>query len=442
MRDKIKFLLINPTARVWCVQPGKQASLGSRVFRFSMLSSLTVAASLPEDVEARIVDEEVEAVDLNAEADIVGISCMTFNAPRAYELADTFRKRGKTVFLGGYHPSFLPREAILHADAVCIGEAESNLPLMISDFKSGNLKQFYKAGLADLQGMKIPDRSLIKGNKYLWADAVQATRGCRNHCTYCSIAAFFGNTFRARPAAEVIGELKTLRRNIIFMDDNITTDREYAAELFEKMIPLRKNWFSQCSITIADDPELLDLAAKSGCRGLFVGFESLSQDGLHKWGKDFNRSHDYAHSIARLHNQGIAVYAGIVFGNDRDKPAVFSQTLDFLLQNKVDALQATILTPFPGTPLFAEMDRAGRITDRDWSKYDFKNVVFRPELMGRDELERGYRRVLRRFYSTPSLMRRLMSEPRYLGLRTILLGSLPLNLSYRYRFRQNGIWGS
>lgn len=439
MPSDLRFLIVNPTAREWRIPSGKKPPFRSRIFRFAMLTSLSVAASLPEGVEVKIVDEEVEALDLNSQADIVGISFMTFNAPRAYEIADIFRRQGKTVFFGGYHPSFMPEEAIRHADSICVGEAEANLPQMIADYRFGNLKRVYDSGPADLAQLRIPDRKLLPGGNYIWADAIQATRGCKNHCTFCSITSFFHGTFRARPVEDVIAELKTLGRNIIFMDDNITTDRDYASELFSRMIPLKKRWFSQCSVTIADNEELLELAVKSGCKGLFIGFESLSQDNLHAWKKDFNRARDYSRAVAKLHKRGIAVLAAIVLGTDGDGKQIFSHTLDFLLQNKIDALQCTMLTPFPGTPLYKQMDEENRITDRNWSHYDFKHVVFEPKQMNAETLEKGFRWVLNNFYSARNATRRVIGEIGYLALHTVFCASLPLNFSYRFRLRNNGV---
>ena len=211
-----------------------------------------------------------------------------------------------------------------------------------------------------------------------------------------------------RPVDEVIDELRSLGRHLIFMDDNLTANREYARELFARMIPLRKRWVSQCSASIGDDGELMDLAARSGCRGLFLRLESLSQDGLAGWSKRFNRVSDYVRIVRRLHDRGIGVIAGIVFGHDWDTPAVFSRTLQFLVESKIDALQATILTPFPGTPLFREMETQGRMIDRDWAHYDFANVVFEPKQMSRETLRVGHRWVLNKFYSCSTIARRLL----------------------------------
>jgi len=405
-----------------------------------MLSSLYVAACLPADLEVQIVDEEVEPIDLETDAEVIGISFMTFNAPRAYELADFFRgQRGKTVMFGGYHPTFCPEEAREHADAVCVGEAEANVPMMFHDLRSGRLQPIYRHGPGSLSGLPVPDRRLIRRPAYARADAIQATRGCPQGCTVCSVSAFGGRRLRMRPVAEVIAELRTLGRVLIFMDDNLTANRDYALELFARMEPLHRAWVSQCSVTIGYDERLMDAAARSGCRGLFLGLESLSEDGLRHWGKGFNRAADYRRIIERLHRRGIGIIAGIVFGHDWDSAAVFAHTLEFLHAAQVDALQATILTPFPGTPLFTEMAGQGRLTDWDWSHYDFAHVVFEPAQMSPATLRAGHRWVLQRFYSKPAMIRRVLTGLRYLPPGTVLQGTGPLNLGYRSRLKAAGI---
>lgn len=434
----MRLVLINPTAPEWRVGPGGSPGHKTRVFRFSMLSSLSVAAAMPPNVETRIVDEEVEPVDLGVDADLVGLSFMTFNAPRAYEIADAFRSRGTPVIVGGYHPTFMPQEAKTHADAVCIGEAEANAPQMIADLSAGRLRPFYRNGLADLGRLRAPDRRLLRASAYAPADAVQATRGCSSQCTFCSIAPFFEHRFRARPVDQVIEELRPLRRLLLFMDDNITADVAYAKELFARMVPLRKRWFSQCGIGIADDDELLRLAYASGCRGLFIGLESISDENLKAWRKTANRAGDYSRAIAKLHATGIGVIAGIVFGNDADTRETFPRTLEFLHEARVDALQATILTPFPGTPLFDSFERDGRITDRDWAHYDFRHVVFEPRNMSPEKLRDGHDWVLSRFYSRRSVASRVLRAVRYLAPSTITAAMLPLNLSYRHRLGADG----
>jgi radical SAM superfamily enzyme YgiQ (UPF0313 family) len=434
---EVRFLLINPTSPLWRARASGRPR-GARPFRFSMLTSLYVAAAMPAGVRTRILDEDVEPVDFDGEADLVGISLMTYNAPRAYEIADEFRRRGRAVVLGGYHPTFLPEEAAAHADAVCLGEAEGTVPRMMADFLAGRLRRRYVSEPVDLRGLPVPDRRLIRSSAYITPDAVQATRGCPHACSFCSVSSFARRRFRKRPVDEVIDELRQLGRWLIFMDDNLAVDPDYARELFARMAPLGKRWCSQCGVGIADDPELVSLARRSGCMGLFVGFESLSDDNLAAWGKTPNRHRDYARAVLRLHAEGIGVYSGFVFGMDGDGPGVFARTLDFLDEARLDALQATILTPFPGTPLFAEMERQGRITTRDWSLYDFGHVVFEPRGMSPETLRAGHAWIQSRFYSRASTWRRIGRAFGHLSPAVVLHAMAPLNLGYRARHRAYG----
>ena len=436
--ERIKFVLINPTSPLRRVKAGVRPP-SPRVFRFSMLPSLYVAASMPPYVETRIIDEDIEAIDFDTDADLIGISFMTYNAPRAYEIADRFRKeKGKPVIFGGYHPTLLPEEAIQHADAICIGDAESNVPDMIEDFLLGQMKPFYRSEPMPLAGLPIPKRDLIRKQDYAPIDVIQATRGCHYRCSFCSVAAFHHYRFRTRPVGEVLEELKTLGPYILFMDDNITANRDYAKELFSAMIPLGKQWFSQCSIELARDDKLLDLASRSGCRGAFVGFETLSQPSLRSWKKHSNIGQDYLAIVRKLHAAGIAVFAGFVFGGDDDTADVFPQTLEFLLDANVECLQATRLTPFPGTPLFEEMDRQGHILDKDWSHYDFGHVVYQPQHMSRETLDKGVAWVQRQFYARHRITHRAWRCLRYLEPTMIMRSVLPLNLGYRRKMAVDG----
>ena len=433
MKTKLKFTLINPTSPLWRIDQRSQKPKNSSVFRFSMLPSLSVAAAMPDYVETTIIDEDVEPIDFNTDSDLIGITFMTYNAPRAYEIADIFRAKGKTVIFGGYHPTFMKEEAIEHADAICIGEAEGNVSRMISDFLKGNLQPFYQCEPIDLADLKPIDRKLIKNGAYITLNAMQATRGCYNQCEFCSVAAFNQYKFRFRPVFRVIEEMRQLGNYILFMDDNITLNRAYALELFEAMKPLKKKWFSQCSITIAEDDELLDLAYESGCRGLFLGFESLSQKSISNWKKDCNKRSDYRKVVQKLHEKGIVIFGAFVFGEDHEGPEVFEQTLDFLLDENVDTLQATRLTPFPGTPLFKKMDQEGRIFDKNWSHYDFWHVVHQPMGMDVKTLHAGTAWVLKEFYSRKNIVRRISRAASYLELGILARTVIPINFGYRVK---------
>jgi radical SAM superfamily enzyme YgiQ (UPF0313 family) len=406
-----------------------------------MLSSLYVAAAMPPYVQTRIIDEEVEALDFDLNADLVGISFMTYNAPSAYAIADKFRARGTPVIFGGYHPTFLPEEAIQHADAVCIGEAENNLPRMMDDFCAGRLQPFYRSQPVNLAGLRWPRRELIRKQDYAPLEFLQATRGCNFQCSYCSVSAFNDYNLRTRPLDEVIEELKSLGKRVLFMDDNLTCDRAYALELFRAMMPLGKTWYSQASLGLAFDDELLDLAVRSGCQGLFIGFETLSETGLRGYNKKSNLGKDYTKAVRKLHARGIAVCAAFMFGGDEDTPDVFERTLEFLLDSNVETLQATRLTPFPGTPLFADLESQGRIFDKDWSHYDFNHVVFEPRQMSRETLDKGVAWVLRQFHTRRAIARRVWRGLSYLEPGFTLTEILPINLGWRYKLIVDGNYG-
>jgi radical SAM superfamily enzyme YgiQ (UPF0313 family) len=434
----VKFTLISPTSPSHRVQTGERPR-SSRYFRFSMLSSLYVAAAMPPEVETRLIDEDIEEVDFDTDADLIGITFMTYNAPRAYAIADRFRnEKHKPVIMGGYHPTFLPEEASGHADAVCIGDAEDTVPHLMEDFGAGALQRFYRSALRGLGGLPRLDRGLIRAGDYAPVDVLQATRGCPQYCTFCSVTAFNQHQHRIRPVGEVIDELRSLGSYVQFMDDNLIADVDFAKELFSAMIPLKKNWFSQCGLQIGQDEELLKLASRSGCNGLFIGFETLSEPGLRSWGKTANVGKDYQAIVERLHAAGIGIFAGVVFGGDDDEPDVFPRTLEFLLRANVETLQATRLTPFPGTPLFTQMDREGRIFDKDWSHYDFNHVVFAPRHMSPATLDAGVAWVVREFHSASRLTARFWKCARYLNPLVVLAGVVPINLGFRHGFGHDG----
>jgi radical SAM superfamily enzyme YgiQ (UPF0313 family) len=402
-----------------------------------MLTPLSVAAAAPRDVEVSVVDESVEPVDLDADVDLVGISFMTFNAPRAYELARRFRERGRTVVFGGYHPTLQPEEAAEHCDSVCVGAAEPSVPRMIEDWRSGRLQRFYRHAQREFRSAPV-DPGLLRGRQYMAATLIQATRGCRNRCEFCSVSAFSSWSLLQKPVDEVVEEIRRGgRRRVLFIDDSLSADPAYLRALLEAIVPLRVRWYSQMGFDVTRDEALLDLMHRSGCRGLFIGLESLSQASLEETRKGFNRAADYGEGIRRLHERGIAVVGAFVLGYDHDGPDVFDRTLGFLEEAEVDALQLTVLTPFPGTPLYRRLEREGRLLDRNWEHYDLGHVVFEPRAVGAAELRAGHDRILARFYSWPSILRRLGRGLRH--LRPSELGLLGLvNLGYRLKTRRDG----
>ncbi len=433
----MKFVIICPAAKEFRVVGRKKASSRMKIFRFSMLSAIQVAASAPQDVEVEIIDENVEPINFNLDAEIIGISFMTFNAPRAYEIATKFRAKGKVVIFGGYHPTLMPEEASKYCDAVCIGDAESNIGKIFKDYKNGKLKKIYAYPYKEFRRLNSK-KNLIKNSKYIISSVIQATRGCCNKCEFCSISAFYKQSYKKKPIEEVIEEIKTIKRKqILFIDDNLVMDVNYAKRLFEKMIPLNKNWYSQIEVNVTRDNELLDLMKKSGCRGVFVGFESLSQDSLNNTGKNFNKSSFYKEAVKKFHERGIGVLGAFVLGFDHDKIDIFNKTLNFLKEARIDALQLTVLTPFPGTPLFKKMDKEKRIFDKNWENYDLSNVVMKPANMTAEELSRDYKRILGEFYSWSRIISRSLKQFLYLHPTEILYFFL-VSYGYRYKLKKRG----
>ena len=437
----MKILLVSPAADHLRVTDDRVPR--RKMLRFSVLSLTTVAALTPERHEVTLCDENVQPLDFDAPCDVVGVSFMTALAPRAYEIAAEFRRRGKIVVAGGFHPTFRPEEAAEHFDAVVVGEAEGLWPRVLEDVEQGRPARFYRAvEPPDLAATPVPRRELTAGvsRHYVTTHAVQTGRGCRHGCKFCSITAFARGTHRSRPLENVIEELKTIPRHFMFVDDNIIGDPEYAKRLFRAMAPMRKRWISQCSLKIADDPELLALARAAGCCGLFVGVETISQQNLDAVDKGFNDERGYLRQIATIRRAGIGVQAGIIVGLDGDDVTVFQRTLRFLARARIDALQLAILTPQPGTPLYDEFQRAGRIVNRDWSHYDFRHTVIRPARMTGRQLQQGADWLYRQFYRLDRIIWRTIRAVFTVGLLPAYL-NWRLNMTYRYDNRREGIVG-
>jgi radical SAM superfamily enzyme YgiQ (UPF0313 family) len=400
---------------------------------FPPLSLAVLAALTPPDWEVRLVDEAVEPIDFEAPADLVGITVMTSVAPRAYEVSARFRERGVPVVLGGIHPTALPEEAAAHADAVVVGEAEGVWPEVLRDAVRGRLRKFYRRrSRPDLAGLPVPRRDLFKPGAYLTTATVETSRGCPFSCDFCSVSRFFGRTYRWRPLRDVLNELSNLGRKLVFfVDDNIFGARARAREFFKSLIPLRLTWVGQSSLNIARDPELLGLAARSGCRGLFIGLESFLARNLQEVGKSLlNRVDDYGEAVSRIQAHGIGILGAFIFGFDGDDPGVFTRTVRLAQRLRLAAAQFGILTPFPGTVLRERLERQKRILHNDWSRYTISNVVFRPAGMSPETLQAGFEWAYRAFYSSGSILRRLV--PQTLSFGT----SLPLLVSLNLHFRK------
>ena len=398
----MKLLLISPTRSV-----GRKTPMGVKVPQLALhiLASLT-----PNDVDITVVDEETTDIDFSMDFDLVGISCMTATANRGYQLCDIFREKGARVVLGGVHPTVLPQEAIQHADAVVIGEAEGCWANVIDDFRKGSLKKFYHVPAPDLSKYPLPrrdlqiDRSLFR----IPILGLVATRGCPYACEFCSVTDLYGRRIRHRPIPMVIEDIKRSGSRIFaLLDDNAIADRGYAKQLFIALAELNIIWGGQSSIGLAKDKELLELCQKSGCKGLFFGLESVSPASLRRMKKSLKSIEEMEEAIKIIRDHGIIFHPSFVFGFDTDTEAIFDDTLEFMSRNRISTAVFNVLTPYPGTRLYERFKEQGRILSYDWSHYNNATVVFRPKNMTPSELAEGYYHVKKEFYSLSSMLRHL-----------------------------------
>jgi len=375
----------------------------------------TLAALTPPGFDVRIIDENIEDIDFNAPVDIVGITFLTCYARQGYELADRFRDAGGHVALGGVHVTMCAEEALQHADTVFIGEAEDTWEMFLNDFKRGKPKRLYKPGKPpDLTRLVIPRWDLVK-NEYYRSNLVQASRGCYYDCDYCSMPRYVG-PLRNKPVENVIAEIKATKdygrvpgiHYVYFADEDVICNKKYAKTLFKAMIPLKVRWISQVSINIAMDDELLDLAAKSGCEAVFIGFESIIQENLDSVGKGkLNKVGYFKEAIDKLHRKGIAVFAFIMFGFDGDDASIFQKTVDFFEEIPVAFPIINILGPLPGTRFYDRMKAEGRLIEASWERFDARNVLIEPKKMSADTLIKGVNWSLRKFYSADAVLERI-----------------------------------
>lgn len=419
----MKIALISPAG----VMYGKKG-IFPRALRYAPLTLTTLASLIPEELnaEVEIIDEGIKDAPKKTDADIIGISAITGTVNRSYFLADYFRKQGKIVILGGVHPSIMPKEAKKHADSVVIGMSYKTWPKLLKDYKEGKLKSFYHDKDPSVNNLPIPRRELIGKFSYITRNSMQAVFGCPNECDFCVVHATQKGYFH-RPINDVIKELNTLNSSFItFVDPSPIEDKEYAKELFKKMIPLKKKWGGLATVNIAYDDELLDLAAKSGCKGLLIGFESINQGSNKEFHKEQNKVDEYKYVIKRLHDKGIAINGTFMFGMDTDTKNVFKRTVDFVNETGIELPRYSVYTPFPETQTFERLKKQGRLTETDWSLYDAQHVVFKPKNMNAEELREGTLWAWEQTYSFKSIFKRLSKS------KSNKILTLITNLGYRY----------
>lgn len=401
----MRIALIRPTMGTQGIHPYRSRAMMEPLV-FAVLAGMT-----PVEHEVVFIDERIERVPAEEPFDLAAFSVETYTARRAYQLADAFRQHGTPVVLGGFHPTLCPEEALLHADAIAIGEVENTWAQILDDAQSGRLHGIYRSpGRSALTAMSV-DRAIFRNKSYLPLALVQFSRGCTHRCDFCSIQQFYGPRITHRPIADVLAEIDGLAtRNIFFVDDNITADRRAARELFTALNMRRVRWISQASLDIVQDPELLDLMAASGCFGLIIGLESLHEQNLALMKKSWAGSlGGYAQALRAIKDRGILVYGAFVFGYDFDTPASFRQTIDFALEQKLFLATFNMLQPFPGTPLYAQLQAEGRLLyDRWWMdpRYLWDKAAFRPMGMSAEELAEECRKARAHFTSIASIVSR------------------------------------
>lgn len=438
---------------------------------FPKLSLPVIAAQTPRHWDVRILDESRDVVRPEiidgllreiVPADLlVGISTqMTCYTPRAYAIADQFRARGVKVVLGGTHATYCPEEAAGHADCVVKYEADNIWPQIVADFEAGHLKPMYEMGdYPTLEHYPHPRIDLLPQGCYMTNQCLQTTRGCHFDCEFCSVSPFNGKSSRRRSVEDVVAEIqrvKEWRRNQLvdgmihgpvwhrigttlrvltgiedgsvfaFVDDLHNSNRDYCRKLWTALKALDINWGAQCTLFLGSDPEMVKLAAESGCVAVFVGMESINQDVLSEMKKPFNREKNFVDQIKCFHDNGIMVNPGIIFGSDNDDESVFENTVEFLIKNHMELAYINIATPLPGTVLYERLRTQNRIFDWDWSHYDGKHVVFQPKRMTPETLQEGFFWANREFFSLGSIGRRMFHTKERLISRWIM----------NWRFRQ------
>jgi radical SAM superfamily enzyme YgiQ (UPF0313 family) len=414
----------------------------SSSFKLQRVNLPLLAALTPPGHTMTIIDESFAPDDIHQDVDLVGITVMTDLVLRAYEIADAYRRKAVKVVMGGIHPTVLPDEALEHADAVVVGEAEGIWPRLVSDAASGQMQRLYRADrMTDLKGLPKPRRDLLARIKYEGYTpipiGVETSRGCPYDCEFCSIGQTMGRQYRVRPVQEVIAEIESIDSpHLFFVDDALGLNRNVAQKLFTEMIPLRRIWLGQGTVSLAEDVELLRLMRRSGCRGLLIGFESVQKGTQNGMKKIKNLRIDFCEAMRRFHGEGFGILGAFVFGFDYENKNVFEQTLEFIMSGRLDCIELRILTPYPGTQLYERLLSEGRLCVRDWwlRGYPPDTLLFQPQGMTADELISGVARLTRHTYSFGGMIKRFLGVSPW--KRTLLGCQLyaGINLSTRKRY--------
>lgn len=363
-----------------------------------------IAGLTPDSFDIKMIDENREDINFSERFDLVGITAMTQQATKAYEIADEFRRKGVFVVIGGMHPTVLPKEAKEHADTVMVGEAENTWPVFMEDFLSGRTLPFYReTGVVDLERSPIPRFDLLKDKGYRM-QVVQVSRGCPYDCEFCASSKVYGVRYRHKTVNQVIEEIEAIKDIwdtpfIYFADDDLFVHRDFAKRLLRAFIPLNIRWSAYAGSSVAWEDELLGLARESGCLWLSIGFESVTEDGLRSIGRwKLNQLKRYPAVVEKVQSYGIVVRGSFIVGFDGDDLSIFKGIEDFVISSNIYTINMGILTPFPGTRIREKFQREGRLLDTPWSNYNLVGVNYKPKLMTPLELQTGFVETFERLY--------------------------------------------
>lgn len=375
---------------------------------FPPLGLATLAAYLSPDDEIDLQDQHVETLNLNDEPDLVIIQVYITNAYRAYAIADHYRAKGAYVLLGGLHVTSLPDEAAPHADTIFLGPGEETFPQFLKDYKAGHPQKMYSSPIRSLEKLPPIRRDLIKRSRYLVPNSIVVTRGCPHHCDFCYKDAFFegGKGFYTQLVDDALAEIDRLPgSHLYFLDDHLLGNAKFATALFDGMKGMNRVFQAAGTVDSILRGNLIEKAADAGLRSLFVGFETFSPENLKQSNKKQNLEKDYVKAVNRLHDNGIMINGSFVFGLDDDGSDVFKRTVDWGVQNAITTSTYHIMTPYPGTKLYKDLDKQGRILTHNWDLYDTRNVVYQTTKLTADELKEGYDWAYREFYSWQNIFK-------------------------------------
>ena len=409
---------------------------------FTGLALPLLAALTPDDWETELIYEVIEDVPFDTDADLIGVSTMGHGVIRSIDIAKEYRRRGKTVILGGYMASIMPEEAVKYCDSLIIGDAELVWQQMLSDFENGKLKKTYEKPLeGNWYSTPSPRFDLLEGKNLGDFLPVQAGRGCPNSCSFCSVSCLYSGRYVKRPLPEVIRDIEQIKslgyKKILLLDDNIFSDRKYLDSLLDTLIKLDISWMSQCEITIGKDDELLEKLQKSGCTTLSFGLESISRESLISMDKGWAVPAEYDSLIQNIRNHGIDVSTEMVVGGEGDTLESIRMTKDFIEKNKISVPRFYILTPFPGTRFFDQIKEEGRLVNNDIYSYDGTSAVYRPKNMTPDELTQAYWELYSELFTIKSIIKRNIFRKEMLKTPARCIFNMGVNLYYRDQIKRS-----